>query len=1580
MKGRLTIYKCSFLFIFFFVLIFCCPFRAVSQSGNLWNTVYPAGVKIPDLIIDKYSPHCLFGSKQEITHWADSLRNLILTKAGISLTQKGKSFRIQKTIQDADYTILVATLEAQPGFLLPLNIYLPKNAAPKVPLIFHITGCHSSTADAEPQLIAGNMARHGAIVIITEGFCQNGPRDGLAGNATPFGYSRELMGMSGDFGLYLQELISTLNWALEYFPQVDPTKIGTCGYSYGGQMSFFFAQFDKRISSISVPATALATSSSCTKTELNEDIYVNDVYGLEKYSWSSPMSIPLLPIKYQFILIYPRFFHTTSGDPDQGAPTSFISPIMDYAKNIYTLSGDQDKILYLTDPDPHSYNQNRRQDTYKWFDHTLWGNPLTSILETTVAFRSESQLWANISGTKTLSTDLTKLVNDELASRFANGSPKPENTNAVETHFDSLWKNITPKKLSVTTNPLYFFSGLKVTPYLVKDSLYDFPVFLFENTHLSTKKTLVYLPNLGTKEELDSIIALSKIYSKIYSVDYLGMGELRSNRIMQHTFARYLMNNSPSVLDLNINQILSFQKTFDLTESDIMAQGWVSSLLASISAKKNQAFNSSLFLQGLPKQGELKYLLSGVKTPDLLLKGGLFKNITAAEIAAFFPDQVFYNCNKAVPNIITNCYSGKIISTAGSLSTAKFQWMLDNNEIAGAINPFIVPKVAGKYTLKIFLDSSYCVREQASNALYIQSKNLVLPEVYKNAYSWRDELVELPGLAAISPWKNRPPKFLQKVKADQLLMDSSACETNKTTPSAFSFPSDIHVVQGPKAFCEGDSSSLSVEQLSKYRYSLFNDTNFVSNSTSLKVTNTARIFLEIMDSAAHKTYFSADYAFKKNNLPKVTTKASPRDTLCDGDTLQIKVSETGLRSYQWYGNGQLLSSETTSLLSVSSAGTYTVKAKDSLSCYNTSAAMEIKKVALPENAISASPDTAYCKNDSVKIFASANPNYVYNWTYNGLKTARHWDSTLIAKAPGNYSYRVTDLKTRCLNSSKIIHVEEKALPESRIIAFPDSSFCENDSIRLNVQNHSSYSFQWKLNGAINSSFSGTEIITRMPGIYSVLINDASTGCRNISAPVHVIKNLLPEASILAFPDSNFCEKDSVSLKAPAHPGFIYQWSFNGVKGLPSTSPNYTAGIEGSYSFLVEDFSTHCLNTSKTITLHKLALPDASVFAFPDSNFCAGDSIKLVALSGANYIYQWKLNGSIDPAFTQSVLNPVSSGNYAVIVKDSSTHCFNTSSTIHVKKMDIPDARIDVLPDSNFCAGDSITLKAKKNKNYLYQWSLNGKDISQHDFNLITDRPGTYSLVLRDLLTNCASSSRPINARKNPLPEAAVSFFPDSVICNDAPVLLSVTSPKHSTDEYFWYRNNVLYSTGDPSILVRDSGEYYCRVQNVLTGCSAASALKSPYISDFSDVSYYLSEDTIHVKASKNYTYSWKQHDALLPDETKNYLRGEPYSIYTLIAHEGKSCFKEFSPLQLDISPLEKAITVYPTVVDDEINITSTVRCSIELITNTGKKANQQYNIEPSATLILNVSNLRTGSYYLRFSNLFQSHVVRILKK
>ena len=211
-----------------------------------------------------------------------------------------------------------------------------------------------------------------------------------------------------------------------------------------------------------------------------------------------------------------------------------------------------------------------------------------------------------------------------------------------------------------------------------------------------------------------------------------------------------------------------------------------------------------------------------------------------------------------------------------------------------------------------------------------------------------------------------------------------------------------------------------------------------------------------------------------------------------------------------------------------------------------------------------------------------------------------------------------------------------------------TTFCQGNSVLLNANSGTNYTYQWKLNGTVITGATGNSYTATQTGSYTVTINNSVT-----SAAVNVTVNAAPTASISNSGTTTFCAGGSVNLIGTTGTGYTYQWNQNGSAITGATISNYTATQTGAFTLTITN-ATSCSATSTAINVTVNPLPTIPVITRTGN----------VLSAGTYSSYQWYLNGNAIAGAINANYTITQNGVYTVKVGNTFP-CYSTAANFVV---------------------------------------------------------------------------------------------------------------------------------------------------------------------------------------------------------------------------------------------------------------------------------------------------------------------------
>ena len=510
----------------------------------------------------------------------------------------------------------------------------------------------------------------------------------------------------------------------------------------------------------------------------------------------------------------------------------------------------------------------------------------------------------------------------------------------------------------------------------------------------------------------------------------------------------------------------------------------------------------------------------------------------------------------------------------------------------------------------------------------------------------------------------------------------------------------VITASGATAFCDGGSVVLTSSQVSGNVWSTAETTGSVS-------VNTAGSYTVTYTDGNGCSAISAPTVVTVNTAPTVPViTPSGLTTFCAGGSVDLVSSEISGNTWS--------TAETTGLISVNTAGSYSVTYTDGNGCSATSLPIVVTVNAAPTApVVAASGPTAFCVGGSVDLTSSQASGNVWSTT--------ETTQTINVTTSGSYSVTYTD-GNGCTATSAPVVVTVNAAPSAPVLtASGSTTFCTGGSVDLTSS---------ELSGNVWSTSETTQTITASTaGTYSVTYTDGS-GCSATSAPVVVTLNTAgPVPVVTASGPTTFCAGGSVDLTSSELSGNVWSTS--------ETTQSINVTSSGSYTVTYTDVNG-CTGTSAPVVVTVSAAPSTPIItASGSTTFCVGGSVDLTSsqVSGNT----WSTS-----ATTQSI-NVTAAGTYTVDYIDGNG-CSATSAPIVVTVNANPSAPT-VTPNSptTFCSGGSVDLTSS-------QVSGNVWSTTESTQTITVSVSGSYSVMYTDG-NGCSAISAPVTVIVNANPAA-----------------------------------------------------------------------------------------------------------------------------------------------------------------------------------------------------------------------------------
>ncbi len=574
-------------------------------------------------------------------------------------------------------------------------------------------------------------------------------------------------------------------------------------------------------------------------------------------------------------------------------------------------------------------------------------------------------------------------------------------------------------------------------------------------------------------------------------------------------------------------------------------------------------------------------------------------------------------------------------------------------------------------------------------------------------------------------------------------------------------------------------------------------------------------------------------------LPSV--EAGKGDTLTCAKT-QITLDGSGSKmdssTLNWYTNsGKIVSGSQSLFPLVDQPGWYFIRVTDTINHCSALDSVFISLDTAHPNAI-LGPDLIFTCVDTIKTIdasgSSQGPGISYLWSSNGGIIAAGQGSTRITvRNPAIYTLIVTNNANACTDSAKIEVKPDLGAPVASIQT-PDTLSCVKTTVSLKGSVSSATGnpirYSWKADGnqLINNSSSLNPTVQEA-GLYTLFALDSINGC-STSVQVNVlIDTLKPNANAGADQIWN-CASTQLDLNGGTSSGahqITYRWfTSNGILSGNVTQSNARILGPGTYSLQILDQQNGCTAVDSVQVIADLVKPKVQI-SIPAVLDCRTNSVLLdgsLSSAGPRFTYQWfSANGQLSGNDKSNMVNALKTGDYRLIVIDTSNKCADTSF-VHVwENITLP------LPD----AGNAITLNCAQSDTLIsgsirnpsgndsILWtSPQGTILSPaNQLNIRIGSAGKYYLKITNQTNGCSAIDSVEIMQVNDLKvDAGVS---NELTCKIKQLSLNgLVFSGSGKEQISWTTTlgNIVGNTNSLNITVDRPGVYYLKAENKNNGC------------------------------------------------------------------------------------------------------------------------------------------------------------------
>jgi hypothetical protein len=620
-------------------------------------------------------------------------------------------------------------------------------------------------------------------------------------------------------------------------------------------------------------------------------------------------------------------------------------------------------------------------------------------------------------------------------------------------------------------------------------------------------------------------------------------------------------------------------------------------------------------------------------------------------------------------------------------------------------------------------------------------------------------------------------------------------------------------VQGPTLFCAGNTVDL-VAGAGNFRYKWLKNGVIIPNATNgtytVDTTGTYRVI--VYGGSCRDTSSSVTLIRKPG--PNLSITASSTTNFCNGDSVVLVPSNTNGLLYTWVKNLiDTVQSSTKQNFTAKETGTYKLYMTDT-SCVKPSNTISIVVDTLSKYKIGIVGKKDICLGDSTLLFVPNQPNFNYQWYFNG-QSVNNRTSSIYASQTGNYFVRYTN--STCTKYSDTISMIVNNKPSDTIKVSRNPQICKGDSVSLTLDIKSGYTYQWLRNNQNLPTNTPSTIWVKNPGTYHAIIING--GCIVTTQKVSVIvDSSLPAASAYALTDTIICKGSYTTMGATNNPQFNYQWLKDGVLINGANQNVYTAFDAGLYELLIQKGGCELKFRVARVVVDSLG--GLQINNGQNLSLCEGDSVKLEIkkVQGVNYAW-FKDNQAIAlPTTTQNFIYVKEAAEYSAVA--SSIKCVLPLSSVKVSILPSPSDTIILSRNLLGCVGDTVEFITQSFPTHTYKWFFNGVVINGETKNSYKATVnGNYYAEITNV-GGCTKRTKTQTLQLRPKPDVFING--NSVISACSGDSITLNTNFSTGDKVQWYRNGqILSGENKRTYQPFQSGAYTVSIENEF-GCSATS--------------------------------------------------------------------------------------------------------------------------------------------------------------
>lgn len=513
-------------------------------------------------------------------------------------------------------------------------------------------------------------------------------------------------------------------------------------------------------------------------------------------------------------------------------------------------------------------------------------------------------------------------------------------------------------------------------------------------------------------------------------------------------------------------------------------------------------------------------------------------------------------------------------------------------------------------------------------------------------------------------------------------------------------------------------------------------------------------------------------------------------------------------------------------------GTFNYMVSTTGTCTQTSASGYIIINALP--VATANNNGPVCAGQTLSLTGGDNGMTSYSWSGPNGFTSTSQNPTVSAASTaamaGTYTITVND--GTCTNSeTTIVTVNDLPVINAAGVSLNNPGSCgatDGSITGITATGTATLSYSWNA-GAPQATADLSGIGS---GSYTLVVTDGNS-CTATDGPYSLSDPSSPPAPTLSLAAGPVCVGGSFTIDVVSPDGAAtYTWS--GPGGYSNTGTSITlSGITTAESGNYTAFASigACVGASSLpINVTVNALPIADILP-PNTVNCYNP---VITLDGSNseqgsISYAWSASngGALLGSGNTDTESTSTAGDYELLVTNTTTGCFNSTSVSVAENLDTPSADITVNNAGVIdCAVTTINLDGTGSTNQaggssgiIYSWatSSGGATIDANSTTSVTSA-GTYFLEVTETASGCTNETSVLVTDSRTTPTAVITGDA-TLTCTTTSITLDGTSSIGSSLSYEWQDGSSFTVGSSSTLAVIAPDTYTLIVTNTTNSCS-----------------------------------------------------------------------------------------------------------------------------------------------------------------